>query len=140
MHRRTFLRALATIAAATATTDLSAYLPPASAAVPPTIDWTQWNKIELTGVASGHIYGLINDVDVSAFPVLMRQLCRLIRVDEETGTVTFGGLVTYRVHSLGLKPPFTFSCRVALLEPEQLFDDIAIGPATLPVCLTGSRD
>lgn len=136
MTRRTFLQAIATIAAATSTAGMARYLPsPATGIAPPVIDWQMWNRIELSH-HMGKIRGSINGVDISAFPSVMQRLCTLVEFDEAQNTVILAKQIRWRTtrEELDLRLPCWFSCHLKLSEESNqtvwggaLLDDIVVG-------------
>ena len=138
MNRRTFLKALATITAATATTDLSAFLPPPAVTAPPVVDWTTWNLVELNWF-KGKIRGRLNNQDVSMFPNIMREMCQRFYFDAERGEIrlsssghaalSMGGF-RYVVDDVDSEKPFVFGCYVKFSEISTpfvaTFDDVYV--------------
>jgi hypothetical protein len=107
MNRRSFLQAIATIAAATATSNLVA----APNQVAPAVDWNAWNYITLSHRRS-KLVGYINEHEVTAFPELMQRLCRFFTIDIKTGKITFGGVLSMTVPELDTNAPLIVGASV----------------------------
>lgn len=83
MNRRSFLKALGILAAASQVPVqlIADEIAPATP-VAPVIDWTAWNTIE-AGSVNGVVKVLVNSLDVTPYPDLVTKACSLFSVEED---------------------------------------------------------
>lgn len=79
MNRRTFLKAFAASWAAALAAPSVSMLP----GVPPTIDWTVWNQVELKAIDGTLVDVRINDTSVMAYPDLVRKVAQMMHVSPD---------------------------------------------------------